>query len=396
MANKIQNDKVYITRQIEPELNKLFQQYPIITIVGPRQAGKSTVVQHVFNKKPYVNLEELDVRSLAENDPRGFLAQYPEGAILDEIQNVPTLLSYLQVTVDAKQQNGLFILTGSHQLDLHEAISQSLAGRTAIFELLPLSIAELAKANIDIELDQYLFNGFLPRIYKEKLNPTQAYRDYVRTYLERDVRKIVNVKDLTQFQKFIKLCAARVGQVLNLNNLCNEVGISNHTAESWLSILQASYLVIKLMPYYENFGKRVIKSPKIYFTDIGLVAYLLDINNLDQIRRDPLRGQLIENMIVIELFKTKLNRNKQPNYYFYRDNNMREIDVIYKTGNQLIPIEIKASQTFNQQFLKGLKYFKDLVTTRVPTGYIIYAGTHEQQLDEFKLINYKKIDKYFC
>lgn len=385
----------YIHRIIEQELSKAFRQYPIITVVGARQTGKSTLVRHIYKNKPYFNLEDLDIRAFARNDPKAFLSKCESGAILDEIQNVPELLSYLQVLVDEKQQNGLFILTGSHQLSLHEAIAQSLAGRTAIFELLPLSIAELAAAELNFSLDEYLYRGFFPRIHKERLNPTQAYRDYVRTYIERDVRKIINVKDLNQFQLFLKLCAARVGQVLNLNNLCNEVGISNHTAKSWLSILEASYLVILLRPYFENFGKRVIKSPKIYFTDVGLVAFLLDINNVEQIGRDPLRGQLVENLVVTELYKYSLNNNLSLNYYFYRDQNFNEIDVIVKDGSNLIPIEIKSSQTFNQQFLKSLKYIKRLEPTRVTNGFLIYTGAYEQKIDNFDVINYKNVEKIF-
>ena len=286
MTEQLINSPIsFIPRNMEKVLQSTFKNYPIITILGARQTGKSTLARHAFIKKPYVNLEAPDIQVFAKSDPRGFLNQYSDGAILDEIQNVPELLSYIQVIVDEKGCNSLFILTGSHQLALHESVSQSLAGRTAIFELLPLSISELSKASINLTLDQYIFHGFYPRIYKESLNSTQVYRDYIKTYVERDVRNMVNVKDLAQFQKFLRLCAARVGQILNINNLCNEVGVSNHTAKSWLSILEASYLIIRLQPYYENFGKRSIKSPKIYFTDVGLVAYLLDIL-LDLIEED--------------------------------------------------------------------------------------------------------------
>lgn len=384
----------HIPRDMEKILQSSFKHYPIVTIVGARQTGKSTLAKHAFAKKPYVNLEAPDIQIFAKNDPRGFLNQYPNGAILDEIQNSPELLSYIQVIVDEKGCNGLFVLTGSHQLALHECVSQSLAGRTTIFELLPLSISEIAKVDIGLTLDKYLFQGGFPRVYKEGLNPTQAYRDYVKTYIERDVRNLLNIKDLVQFQKFLRLCASRIGQILNINNLCNEVGISNHTAKSWLSILEASYLIIKLQPYYENFGKRSIKSPKIYFSDVGLAAYLLDIHNVDQIKRDPLRGQLIENMIVVEMMKYRLNRNMSANFYFYRDNNMNEVDIIFKKGSQLIPIEIKASQTFHTDFLKGLKYFSQIATS-ASEGYLIYTGGHEQKIGDFSILNYKNIKKIF-
>ena len=383
----------YIHRDIEKTLRSTFNQYPIVTIIGARQTGKSTLAKHVFVKKPYVNLEAPDLRTFAKNDPRGFLSQYPEGAILDEIQNTPELLSYIQVIVDEKGYNNLFVLTGSHQLALQESITQSLAGRTAIFELLPLSISELTQNKID--LDQYLFQGAFPRIYKENLNPTQFYRYYTQTYVERDVRNILNIKDLAEFQKFLRLCAARIGQVLNINNLCNEAGISNHTAKSWLSILEASYLIIKLQPYYENFGKRSIKSPKIYFTDVGLASYLLDIHNVDQIKRDPLRGQLVENMVVVELLKYRLNHNMPANFYFYRDNNMNEVDIVFKQGGQLIPVEIKASQTFHPEFLKGLKYFNKITNNSMLKGYLIYTGSHEQKIKHFSVLNYKNLKKIF-
>jgi uncharacterized protein len=391
----MKNNMTYITRNIETIIKATFKHYPIVTIVGARQTGKSTLAKHAFAKKPYVNLEAPDIQTFAKNDPRRFLDQYPDGAILDEIQNVPELLSYLQVTVDEQNRNELFILTGSHQAALHKFVSQSLAGRTAIFELLPLSIAELTKTNIDLKIDQYLLQGFYPRIYKENLNPTQAYRDYVKTYLERDLRNLLNVKNLTQFQNFLRLCASRIGQILNINNLCNEAGVSNHTAKEWLSILEASYLIIKLQPYYENFGKRIIKSQKIYFNDVGLAAYLLNIHTIDQIKRDPLRGQLIENLIVIELFKYLLNQNLPASFYFYRDNNMNEVDIIFKKGNHLIPIEIKASQTFHQEFLKGLKYFNKILPKASPEGYLIYTGEHEQKIENFSVLNYKNIQKIF-
>ncbi|MBN1684918.1 MAG: ATP-binding protein, partial [Gammaproteobacteria bacterium] len=368
----------FIPRDISEPLKKLFQQYPIVTVIGARQTGKSTLVRHTFPDMLYVNLEAPDIRLFAENDPRGFLEQYPDKVILDEIQNVPNLLSYIQVKVDEKNHNGQFILTGSHQLALHEFISQSLAGRTAICELLPLSITELAKTNVDLSVDQYLFQGFFPRIYKEKLDPTSMYRDYVKTYVERDVRKLVNVKDLSLFQKFLKLSASRVGQIFNSHHMSNEIGVSHHTIHSWLSILEASYLVMRLQPYYENFGKRIIKSPKLYFTDVGLATYLLDIHHIDQIKRDPLRGQLVENMMVMELFKAQFNRHSSANYYFYRDHLGNEVDLIYKKANQLIPIEIKAAQTFTMQFLKSIHYFKKLVGERCPYGYVIYTGQQEQ------------------
>jgi len=378
-----------IKREIEKVLQELATQYPIITVTGPRQSGKTTLVKGVFSKKPYVNLENLSVRALAFSDPVGLLKKYPEGAILDEIQRAPELLSYIQEIVDENDQKGQFILSGSHQLELHQAITQSLAGRNVLLTLLPLSLSELAAADINLELDQYLYQGFFPRIYKDKLNPTTTYQSYVRTYIERDVRQLINIKDLHTFQQFIQICASRVGQILNVHSLSNDLGMSNHTIKSWLSILEASYLIVLLQPYYENFGKRIIKSPKLYFTDIGLVTYLLNIENLSQLERDPLRGYLIENLVVIELFKARYNKGREPNFYFFRDNNNNEVDLIFKLGNQLIPIEIKSGKTFHADFLKGLKYFKSLVDNRCDKGFLIYTGKEEQRIEDFYLINYK-------
>lgn len=380
-------------REMTKEVREMAESYPVVTLLGPRQSGKSTLVRNEFAKKPYVSLENLDERRFAEADPRGFLERFPQGAVLDEIQRVPSLLSYIQGIVDEKDQKGLFILTGSHQLELHESITQSLAGRTAILKLLPFSIEELAQHSINYSLDDYLYSGMYPRIYKDDLNPTKFYRDYVQTYVERDVRKMINVKDLSLFQHFLKLCAGRVGQVFNSNNLSNELGISYHTVNNWLSILEASFLIFKLQPYFENFGKRVIKSPKIYFTDVGLATYLLDITTVDQISRDPLRGGLVENFILSELRKSRLNKGFEPSFYFYRDSNQHEIDVIFKSGNNLFPIEIKASRTFNSHFLNELIYFKKIAANRSPKGLLIYSGDQEQLIEGVYVCNYKNIEK---
>lgn len=384
---------MHFQRDILKTLKKLSSDFPVVTIIGPRQSGKTTLVKMAFPKKAYVNLEELDQRELATLDPRGFLAEYPNGVILDEIQRVPKLLSYIQAKVDLSNQKGIFILTGSHQLELHQAVSQSLAGRTALLNLLPLSLAELTQAKIRLSLDEYILNGFLPRIYKDHLTPTSAYQSYTQTYIERDVRQLINIKDLSHFQRFLKLCAGRIGQVLNVHGLSNDLGISSHTVTAWLSVLEASFIIFKLQPYFENFGKRIIKSPKIYFTDVGLAAYLLDIENLGQIKRDPLRGFLIENLVILELMKTRLNHGLLPQLYYYRDNHQNEIDVIFKSAQQLIPIEIKAAQTFNREFLSGLKYFLNLVTPRCTQGFLVYTGDQEQKIEDFKVLNYRNAAK---
>lgn len=376
-------------REIENEVKSAANDYPVVTIIGPRQSGKTTLVRKAFPKKAYVNLEAPDIREFAAADPRGFLNQFNDGVILDEIQRIPQLLSYIQVIVDEHKEHGKFILTGSHQLVLHQAISQSLAGRTAILTLLPMTINELLQAGFNFSLETYLLKGGFPRIYADNLEPVKAYRNYFQTYVERDVRQIINIKDMQMFQRFIKLCAGRVGTVLNKDSLSNDLGVSAHTISQWLSILEASFIIFLLPPYFENFGKRVIKSAKLYFTDVGLATYLLGIENLTQLARDPLRGFLAENLVILELMKTRLNRGLDPQLYYYRDNHQNEVDIIFKTSQYLIPIEIKASQTFNQSFLKNLTFYQKLVGERMQNGYLIYAGEYEQQIGNINILNYK-------
>lgn len=382
-------------RSIANELLNMARQYPVVTVIGPRQSGKTTLVKQSFSDKPYVSLEEPDTRAFAINDPRAFLARFPKGAVLDEIQRAPDLLSYIQSIVDEHNIKGEFILTGSHQLALHAAITQSLAGRTALLTLLPLSLAELQASNISLTLDEWIFTGFFPRIYHQQLEPTKAYRQYLQTYVERDVRQLIQLKDILLFQQFVKLCAGRIGRELNYQSLSNDLGVSSHTIKHWISILEASFVIFLLPPYFENLGKRIIKSPKLYFTDTGLATYLLDIDSPQQIQRDPLRGFLVENLVVLEMLKYRYNHGKEAGLYHYRDSQQREIDIVFKRGSQLIPIEIKAAQTFNVQFFQGLKYFNELTQERCPQGYLIYSGTQEQTIDKWHVLNYQHIEKIF-
>lgn len=382
-------------RTMLTELLDLAQQYPVVSVLGPRQSGKTTLVKSAFSNKPYVNLEQPDLRLAAQSDPKGFLDQYPEGAVLDEIQRVPELLSHIQVIVDEKKVHGQFILTGSHQLQLHEAISQSLAGRIGLLNLYPLTQNELRQAGFELTLDDQIYHGFYPGVYNDNLNPTQAYRFYTQTYLEKDVRQISQIQNLMQFQNCMKLCAGRIGQILDYASLSNEVGVSANTIKSWISVLEASYIVIRLKPYFENFGKRIIKSPKLYFTDVGLAAYLLDIQNPSHVARDPLRGYLIENLSVMELCKYRNNRGLDPNIYYYRDSQKNEVDVIIKQGHQLIPVEIKSAQTFDRSFLKGINYFKKLAGDRVDQSYLVYSGDITQTVSGTQLLNYKNISRIY-
>lgn len=376
-------------RDLSTEIQALAKSYPIVTILGPRQSGKTTLAKLTFPEKAYVSLEDLDTRQLATSDPRGFLARYPNGAILDEVQKVPHLLSYIQTIIDSDPRKGLFILTGSSQFELHQTITQTLAGRTSLLILLPMSLSELEKANINLPLNQTLIHGGYPRIYHDKLDPTKAYKNYFQTYVERDLRQLINIKDLSQFEHFCKLLAGRVGSLLNMEEIGHEVGVSSHTIKQWISVLEASFIIFRLQPYFENFGKRMIKSPKIYFVDVGLACYLLGIENDTQLSRDPMRGHLVENLVVSELIKHRFNQGLDHNLYFYRDQQKNEIDVIYKRGHELIPIEIKSSMTFHSSFLKSLEFFQKLNPERALQGYLVYAGDQEQKIHHITLLNYK-------
>jgi len=368
-----------IQRTIEPVLSDLATKYPVVTITGPRQSGKTTLCKKVFENKPYANLESPDIRQFAMDDPRGFLAQYPSGAILDEIQRAPDLVSYIQPMVDEDQRSGLFILTGSQQFEVSNTINQSLAGRTALIKLLPLTMEEIQSIVELPPVDAMLYHGFYPRIWDKQRNPTQILGDYYETYVERDLRQLVTIKNLSLFQRFIKLCAGRVGQLLNISSLANDVGISHTTAGNWLSLLEASYIIFLLQPFHKNISKRLIKSPKLYFYDVGLAAYLLGIENLEQISRDPLRGNLFENMIIAEALKFRFNQGKKSNLYFYRDAKGNEVDLVMVSGTDILPVEIKAGMTITRDYFKGLNYFTKLFSNQMPRGSgIIYGGDQTQ------------------
>lgn len=378
-----------IKREQQNILIELARQYPVVTITGPRQSGKTTLVQSAFPDFQYFSMEDPDIREIAISDPRQFLNKHGKGMILDEIQKTPELLSYIQGIVDKHRNPGMFILTGSQQFDLHSKISQSLAGRTAILYLLPFTINELSKMKSDFTVDEYLLYGFYPGIHDKKQDPNIAYKNYFQTYIERDLRQIVNIKDLNLFQKFVRLCAGRIGQVFSASSLSNDIGVSVPTINSWISILKASYILFTLEPYSANIGKRLIKSPKLYFYDVGIASYLLGIENINQLSRDPLRGNLFENMVILEMLKTRFNIGRDHNLFFYRDSNKNEVDVLYKKGNQLIPVEIKSAETFTKDFLKGLEYIKKVFPENIENSYILYAGDFEQQIENSHLINFK-------
>ncbi len=362
-------------RQLGEAIEKARPLFPILTILGPRQSGKTTLAQALFPKKPYVNFEKLDLRVQALEDPEGFLRRYPDGAVFDEIQEIPTLLSYLMLFVDAAKRNDLFVLTGSHQTKIKEGISQSLAGRTAIFRLLPLSLLEL---QTEKSMEESILYGGYPRAHQAPLPLTNLFSSYYQTYVERDISALSRIHNLNQFALFVRLLAGRIGQLLNLEAIGGEVGISASTVREWISLLEASYIIFRLHPYHENFGKRLIKSPKVYFTDTGLACYLLGIESVEQLQRDPLRGALFENLMVLELVKTRYNQGLDPNLFFYRDSQGKEVDVIYQRGRELIPIEIKSSQTYNSSFLDSVNAFHQLVKERAPKSFLIYGGEKGQ------------------
>ena len=377
-----------IKREIQIELKKLLKEYPVIVILGPRQAGKTTLAK-TLNRYLYCNLEEPETRQLAVEDPKAFFNQFKTPVILDEIQRTPLLLSYIQTIVDKRNKNGQFVLTGSHQLDLAEAMTQSLAGRAGILNLLPFSITELKKADIEYNnFQDYVHKGFLPRVYDKSQRPLQAYSNYYRTYVERDVRQILNLKEQSLFEKFMKLLAGRVGRILNYGSLADDVGVSAKTIRSWLSILEASFIVYKLPPYFENFGKRAIKSPKYYFMEIGLLSFLLGIHTEEQVFRDPLVGSIFENLVVIECLKSQLNRGQLSSLYFFRDSNGNEIDLLIEKGRKLKCFEIKSSATYHPSLSRNLKKIKQINPNIQEVG-LIYNGLSRQLSNKIKLINFK-------
>lgn len=381
-----------INRLLNDQIQRSTTQVPVVTILGPRQAGKTTLVRNLFPQYTYVNLEDRATRDLAENDYIGFFKKFPEPMIIDEVQRVPELLSAIQVKVDEdRRRNGRFILTGSHQPRLREAVAQSLAGRTTIHTLLPLSIEELQHDGCLRDLDESIVQGFMPELYLENAREaTVYYRDYLDTYIEKDLRQMISVKNLNAFIRFMTLLAGRVGQVLNLSSLAGEVGVSSTTLGEWLSVLEDSFVVFKLQPYFSNISKRVVKSPKVYFVEPGLASFLLGIETSRQASRDPLRGNLFENIVVVEALKARLNENKTPNLFYVRTEKGIEIDLILKKEGMLIPFEIKSSMTPHIDFTKNLKLFLNREQNAVP-GRVIYCGEEYESFGDCRFIQYTHV-----
>jgi len=353
-----------VPRQLARPMKRLAGQYPVLTLTGPRQSGKTTLCRMVFPEKAYVSLENPTHRGFAESDPHGFFATYPDGAVIDEVQRVPDLLSYIQGIVDEQQRPGQFILTGSSYDEIHA-------------ENLPL-------------LDDMLFRGFYPRIHDQKLDPTEAYAFYVETYLERDVRGLLNIRDRSMFELFLRLCAGRTGQLLNMTPLSNDVGVSVHTIKSWLSVLEASFLIYFLRPHHANFRKRLVKSPKLYFLDSGLVCYLLGITDAAQLVSHPLRGAIFETYVVTEMLKNSYNRVRRPNIYFFRDNTGHELDVLIDRSSAVRPVEIKSSATARPELFKSLEFYSKL-NPDAEKGALVYAGENNQQRTRAEVLNFRSI-----
>lgn len=379
-----------IERDMTKTARKLWAKYPVLTLTGPRQSGKTTLTRHAFPEAEYVNLEDPEVHALALSDMREFLRRHPAPAIFDEIQYAPKLLRYIQAEVDETRKTAQYILTGSHQPALRSAINESLAGRTGLLELMPFTIGELRGAGVEKFRDDWIFSGFMPRLYDSSLAPTELYRDYFRTYVERDVRQMANLRHLSAFETFVRLLAGRVGQLLNINALADDVGISVPTVKEWLSVMEASYVIRVLRPYFRNFGKRFVKSPKVYFTETGLAAYLVGIRDASQVATHPLMGSLFENMVVMELLKARLNRGDDADMYFLRTSSGIEADVVVGNRGRLDLYEIKASSTYHSGMSDNLLKIAGFVPE---TGCrtIVYSGRTIGETGGLDIVNFAEI-----
>jgi predicted AAA+ superfamily ATPase len=383
-----------IERRARALLERLAKGYPVLAVTGPRQSGKTTLVRLCFGNKPYVSLEDPDQREFALNDPRGFLGQFPAGAVLDEVQRCPELFSYLQRLVDEARQPSLFVLTGSQQFGLLSRVTQSLAGRVGLVSLLPFSFGELADpGRAPGQLDELLFTGLYPPIYDRGLDPAPWYANYVATYVERDVRQLLNVRDLSDFQRFLRLCAGRTGQLLNLSALANDAGLTHNTAKAWLSVLEASYLVHLLPPHHANFNKRLIKTPKLYFLDPGLAAWLLGVGSAAGLRHHPHRGPLFESWVVSELLKRCYNAGQPSNLFFWRDRTGNEVDVLLDEGATLRPVEVKSGATLNSDFFTGLKKWCDLAGRKAGQPALIYGGEQTATREATQVLAWRRIER---
>lgn len=382
-----------LDRHLLPVLHDRAGLLPVVTVTGPRQSGKTTLCRLAFPDRPYLNLEQPDTRDFARSDPRAFLGAVRDGAIIDEIQRVPELLSWIQVEVDARPVPGRFILTGSHQFELSRHVAQSLAGRTALLRLLPLSLAELAQSAL-LTTDELLHRGGYPRIHADGLDPAMALGDYFETYVQRDLRELVQLRHLAEFERFVRLAAGRVGQVLNLQALAADVGISGHTAREWITLLEASFIVFRLPPWFANIGKRLVKSPKLYFYDVGLAAWLVGIRQADYLATHPLRGHLFENLAVLEVMKTYANAGQRPDLHFFRDSAGNEVDLVLEHGGTLNLIEIKSARSVAPDAMRGAAAVRRGLGGHMTWAALVYDGEEAQRRSDFDLVPCRELRRW--
>lgn len=384
---------LYLNRTIEGIIKEASQYFSVISVTGPRQSGKSTLLKHLFPDVPKYSLKDVNVREFAEHDPVAFLHQHPKGMFIDEVQKVPQLLEYIQGIVD-DNPDCQFLLTGSSNFELLHGLCESLPGRAGVYELLPMTYQESESTMSETTLDDFLYSGLYPAICAKKNKPHLFYPSYVKTYLERDVRDLLKIKDQMQFMKFMKLCAARVGSIFNASEIAAQLGIDSKTITSWLSVLQASYLVTLLPPYFENISKRLVKSPKLYFTDPGLASFLLDIESPRQLERDKMRGAIFENYVVMEVIKHRYNRGLLNGVYFYRDSNQNEVDILLKEEGEITAIEVKSSMTYHTSFENTISKIPEWINTPVKNRMVVYTGDFENTAGDIKIINYRHLQKF--
>lgn len=382
--------KGFISRQIAVKIEQQKSKFPIIALTGPRQSGKTTLLKELFSGYRYVSLENPDVRAFAIEDPVGFLKLYNQQVIFDEVQRVPELFSYIQGIVDDSGQMGQFILSGSQNFHLLNSITQTLAGRVVLFRLLPFDFSELKTAGIPTgSYAETAVKGFYPAIYTREIDPTVFYANYIQTYIEKDVTELLNIRNIAMFRTFLGLCAARAGQLLNINGLANECDISQPTAKAWLSILESSYITFQLQPYHQNFNKRLIKSPKLYFYDTGLLNHLLGIRTAEDFEQNRLKGNLFENMVIAEFQKNNNHQYLHRDYYFWQDSNGREVDLLIKTHNGFDIFEVKATQTVSSSLFRELDYFESLTPGLTIKKHLIYGGNEDQPRTQYQVMSWR-------
>ena len=388
MANNL-----YLNRTMEGIIREAAKYFSVISVTGPRQSGKSTLLKYLFPNVPKYSLKDVNVREFAEHDPVAFLHQHPGGMFIDEVQKVPQLLEYIQGIVD-DNPDCQFLLTGSSNFELFHSLSESLPGRAGVYELLPMTYHETESTMGEMSLNEFLYSGLYPAICAKKNKARLFYPSYVKTYLERDVRDLLKIKDQMQFMKFMKLCAARVGSVFNASEIAGQLGVDGKTVTSWLSVLQASYLVTLLPPYYENISKRLVKSPKLYFNDPGLACFLLDIESPRQLERDKMRGAIFENYVVMEVIKHRYNRGLLDGVYFYRDSNQNEVDILLKEEGEITAIEVKSSMTYHSSFEDSISKLAEWIKTPISNKLIVYTGDFENTTANIKVLNYRHLQAY--